>query len=254
MVLIGFPIGVLGQDEGIPVKLIFVEGGMTDALTAGPTGMPRGHNPGTRVRVKAILLDAKGNDVTDKCGGIGYSWHNPLSGEVVKVYPDAKGAELVIGAARGAARVTAWCKNYPKLKDHLLVTGNGGKGPFEPTEIRSWLENPPPPLRFSQSQRRYLQARAQKAPPPPVKRAPSGKPAGSGAGGAVLIGLLVGVVVLGAVALMSMSTEKCAEGKAPCGNYDVCCPDLWYYCPATNKCFRVMSGYQCPSGTVACHN
>lgn len=245
MVLIGAPVTV-GASGPITKVTLF---------PGGPKGGPRGLNPGARFNIEPIAYNAEG--AVEKCtGGWDVYVDNPFTGNVIKVYDMGNSVyQVVMTNVRGPAQVVASCKGNPEIKARMLVTGNGGKGPFEPTEIRSWLENPPPPLRFSQSQRRYLQAQAQKAPPPPVKRAPPEKAAGSGAGGAVLIGLLVGVAVLGAVALMSMGTaEKCPEGKAPCRNYDVCCPDLWYYCPATNKCFRVMSGYDCPGGAVACHN
>jgi len=194
MVLIGLP--VMAGDKETIVKVKFVPG--------GPRGGPRGYDPYKYFQIRAKAYNAEGEEV--KCNMYYPPPRNPFNGKVnVIEHIDQESGWVKMGSERGPAQVLAFCLDKPKIKARMLVMGNGGKGPFEPTEIRSWLESPPPPLSFSKSQRKYLaQAKKIAAPtpasPPPTKKTASKR---SGKEGALAIGagVALGAALVGAMAL-----------------------------------------------------
>ena len=72
--------------------------------------------------------------------------------------------------------------------------------------------------------------------------------------GPILIGAGLAATV-GIVAVLAGSLSPCDPGYAPCGNYGICCKDLYKYCPSNNLCYRTIFDAQaCPGSTVTCHN
>ncbi len=84
--------------------------------------------------------------------------------------------------------------------------------------------------------------------------------AGAGGGSSAAIGaaaVALGVAAAaGVAALVAVGVDSasggCGAGKAPCGNYGVCCPDLQHYCPSDSSCGRLLRS--CGSTMTACHN
>ncbi|MEK6691175.1 MAG: hypothetical protein AABY78_07745 [Nitrospirota bacterium] len=111
------------------------------------------------------------------------------------------------------------------------MSGNGGYGPFEPTEIRSWLDNPPPPLQFSADQVRYLEEQARlSAPAPsetpsptPAKRAPDEKAPAPKTDLSPLL-LLGGVAAVAAIAAAAGGLgEEEKDSGSSCPRYSDLC-------------------------------
>ncbi|MEE8575350.1 MAG: hypothetical protein V3T30_08050, partial [Thermodesulfobacteriota bacterium] len=72
---------------------------------------------------------------------------NPNSGQVVaSVTCKGKKCTVNMGSARGPAKIKFICKGNSQIKDKILVTGNGGKGTFRTSEIRSWTNPAYPTL------------------------------------------------------------------------------------------------------------
>jgi hypothetical protein len=237
MVLIGFPIGDRVQAE-IPARIV---------INPYPFGTSDFNvDPGTRINYKATVYDEKGNVVSPgskTCGGIIFEVINPVFGKVIELLPAKNGnatATIVFDRARGPAQVVASCKKNPDLKGRQLVSGTGGKGKFEPTEIepteikpteikpteiRSWLESP------------------ETAALTPAERAPGEKAptpeAGPDIGPAAL---LIGVAAAAAIAAGGLGGEK--EDNCSYYHSQFRCHDRGYaggLVPA--KC-------NCPSGTT----
>lgn len=186
LLLFGFPVEpVLAQ--GPPVRVEW-DSDLSGFLKSG-----------TAVRIKAKAFDKAGNLVSCQ---MQYKVVNPLNRIVVagRCADIGGGAcQLIIGPDQGAARVEAWCKDYPKVKapKPRLVHGTGsatfGNDPtrfgFEP------LTPPAPPTPAAQPS----------APQPSAARsssAPTKAAKGSGMGNTLLWSGAAAAAALGAAAFM----------------------------------------------------
>ena len=227
-------------------------------VPAGPKGMPRGYTSGDRFTVRIL-----GGDCAKPSLPVP---ENPVAGTVVQMVaslPDGS-FEVVMGSARGVAQLVVHCLDDPKMEPaRMLVTNNGGYGPFEATEIRSWLQEPPPPLQFSESQKQYLREQIGMQPEDSGGSDSSQDPENQavddsmGIGSVILLGAAVGTGLVVAAAAaggggLSAKTTCCENSSHRICNTSwglVCCPrDYPVACP-NRKCYAIG---RVPSGTGDC--
>ncbi len=241
-------------------------GGITKIAptVGGPMGGPRGLDPLAYFEKTMKAFNADGTPAT--CSKWSANKSNPLSSNDVIADADClRGTNrcyVKMGSGRGPGRVTFSCDDNPNLKHEMLVTGNGGKGPFEPTEIKSWLDQGPAPAAGGAG------GGSASIAPPSSKLVGGGASAGGGASGGggggsnnmLLIGGAVGLGLAAAAAAAAAagagsSSGGCGAGKAPCnaawGN--ACCNDLWYYAE-NGLCYNTFLSVPSGMSYVSCHN
>ncbi|MDH3349875.1 MAG: hypothetical protein OEM02_17440 [Desulfobulbaceae bacterium] len=246
-VWLGFILFIILIASTIPLGAVASELDGVRFVPGGPKGMPRGYAPGDRF----IIRVEKGSCLQSSLPVM----VNPVSGVVVQMVaslPDGT-FQVVMGNARGVAQLVVHCLDDPEMEPmRMLVSNNGGYGPFEPTEIRSWLEAPPPPLQFSETQKKYLRNQADTqggADTGDNGEAIQPGDDGMGVGSVILLGTAVGAgVVVAAVAGSSGGlagkTTCCENSSSRICNTSwglVCCPSNYPVACSNRKCYAIGS-------------
>ncbi len=269
MIIMGLPLNSLAAEpasgaivDPVPAKVVFD----TEFVPTDTTY----YKPHQLIKLKARAYNKDGVEVP--CN-MKYKAFNPMGdkiiadgapggSEMIGRYIDNNGSEYAVSQVdlgSGNARVEAYCEEKPDVKDRQQINS---KGEFLTAEEWQAEENM---IKEMQAQGSF----ANYSPPVPLPPAgstlaPAAAAADAGAGaagggistGAILLGAGAAVGVLGIVALAAVEDagSQCSAGYAPCGSYDVCCPDLRYYCPSNGGCYSLLNSGSCPGSVVQCRN
>ncbi len=271
MIIMGLPVNLFAAGpvpaaiaDPVPAKIVF-----DTEFTATRTTY---YKPHQLIKLKARAYNKDGIEVP--CT-MKYKAFNPLGDKVVTDGAPGTGNELIgrfidntgsefavsqVGLGSGNARVEASCEEKPDVKARQQINS---KGEFMTTEE---LNAEKARIREMQAQGSFTNYKplAQQTPagPKPASATQPASVATEGSTGAAGSGIgtgtiLLGVGAVGAIGVLALAAgalgSQCAAGYAPCGSYDVCCQDLYKYCPSNGQCYSSIFN-SCPGSTVTCHN